>query len=1283
MGQVFEVMDVRTGQNVALKVVRPDAAVDPHRLRRGFEREIRLLQTVRHPALMPVLEASAPGAGTLFYTMPLMAGHTLQDRLPLAPAQAAPVFERLTAALTAMHAQRVLHRDIKPANVLFDEAGQAYLADFGLARDEGPAAGPASTVLGGTFRYASPEQITSQPLTPASDVFSLAVLMFQTLTGALPFAEFAQLHDAPRAALTSLNPNLPAELDEVFARALQVNPSARPQSVADLWREVQSGLAPLTQRAGPAPRQPPATPPVSPEALNHLRAWALAEMFIALGWSHPANPRPRPLTLDGQPLLARPLAHAAQVLAFEVRLPAAALPTNDQCRALYRQLPEAEKLLIVRAGDAAVWYWEDNRLPHVRSYRHGQPVEVILPVLAHVQLTVRDWQAGLTVLDVAERLRRALAAEKVTKKFYKDYEAALAPFLKAIKGLSKEAAPAYASTVLNRVMFCYFLQAKGLLPAPDYLQNGLRRAEPNAYYRDFLRPLWFEALGQPWETRPPAIRQAFAGVPYLNGGLFTPLPVEADPARPLAISNEAFAQVFAVLDRYHWHLDDRPSGRPNEINPDVLGFIFEKHINQKQMGAYYTKEDITNYIARNTILPRLLDRLADLHPHALTTLAARLNTHAEAYLFPALTQPDRLPTETDREFAARQRRADLAREALMRVTPADLTRALVTWNVHVEALVRDWLADLHDPLLARAFYFECLRPLSVLDPTVGSGAFLFAALNILYPLYETCLRRFEALASPRYPDFEQELARVRAHPNRAYFILKSIMLNNLYGVDIMPEAVEICKLRLFLKLAAALAPNQPDRLEPLPDIDFNIRAGNALVGFASLDDVAGFSLFTSDLPQRIQAVSRAVTDFRALQTALADDPAALRAAKASLLPELAALQADLDAGLAQHAGARSVRQFVASHQPFHWPLAFYAILAQGGFDVIIGNPPYVEYKEVKDDYQISGYVTESCGNLYAFVYERCLKLLQQDGRLSLIVPSASCGTPRMSPLMDLITDTFKDVWVSLYDERPGKLFDGVDQQLSIHVCGHKGKSSKIFITSMRHWYTRPDNERDSMFQTVFYVPVHSNQKIAGVFPKISFEIEQDILQKIFAVKSLSVLDFQKPEHTGKLFYRNAGGRYWRVIKSTPSGFRSEKGKKSSSTEKELLVPEKYKMVLVSLFSSSLFYWFWRVVSNCRHLTSREIESFPLADSIFSGNAYKVLDDLGRRYEQRLLETKIVSQKNSVYSGEIIQDEYQVSEAKPIIDEIDRVLGAHYGLSEAEVDFIIHYDIKYRLGGEED
>ncbi len=172
------------------------------------------------------------------------------------------------------------------------------------------------------------------------------------------------------------------------------------------------------------------------------------------------------------------------------------------------------------------------------------------------------------------------------------------------------------------------------------------------------------------------------------------------------------------------------------------------------------------------------------------------------------------------------------------------------------------------PELLRALW-NAIEKITVLDPTCGSGAFLFAAVNILDPLYEACLDRMEAFVEDaersgekgrreKFTDFRRILERVAAHPNRRYFVYKSIILNNLFGVDIMEEAVEICKLRLFLKLAAQVDPDGSyDNLgiEPLPDIDFNIRVGNTLVGYASYDEVRRAATSKLDFENTMEEIS--------------------------------------------------------------------------------------------------------------------------------------------------------------------------------------------------------------------------------------------------------------------------------------------------------------------------------------------------------------------------------------------------------------------------------------------
>jgi hypothetical protein len=299
------------------------------------------------------------------------------------------------------------------------------------------------------------------------------------------------------------------------------------------------------------------------------------------------------------------------------------------------------------------------------------------------------------------------------------------------------------------------------------------------------------------------------------------------------------------------------------------------------MGAYYTKEDITEYIGKNTIIPFLLDSAAKDCAIAFRpgegSVWNLLQHDPERYIYPSVlhgvdeplppeidagiddvskrggwnhpaAEPYALPTETWREHVARRQRCHEIREKLGAGEVAAVND-LVTLNLNIRQFIQDAIERSEGPDLLRAF-FKAIEKVTVLDPACGSGAFLFAALNILQPLYNACLERMEAFLDDldqlepdhdarKFSDFRRIRDQVRMHPNREYFILKSIVLNNLYGVDIMEEAVEICKLRLFLKLVAQVG--SYDQIEPLPDIDFNIRAGNTLVGFATNDQLARLS----------------------------------------------------------------------------------------------------------------------------------------------------------------------------------------------------------------------------------------------------------------------------------------------------------------------------------------------------------------------------------------------------------------------------------------------------------
>jgi hypothetical protein len=434
--------------------------------------------------------------------------------------------------------------------------------------------------------------------------------------------------------------------------------------------------------------------------------------------------------------------------------------------------------------------------------------------------------------------------------------------------------------------------------------------------------------------------------------------------------------------------------------------------------------------------------------------------------------------------------------------------------------------------LLRAFW-HAIEQVRVLDPTCGSGAFLFAALKILEPPSDACLDRMQVFVDElagsggkhhpeKFADFKKSLARVAEHPNHRYFVLKSIIINNLYGVDIMHEAVEICKLRLFLKLVAQV--EDAAKIEPLPDIDFNIRAGNTLVGFANYEAVKkavgsklDFDNAMGRIDEKAEECDRAAKMFRLMQTEH-DMPACdFAAAKGELRRRLGALADELDRYLAGEYGINEgnypkkkelearFQQWQASHQPFHWFSEFYGIMKSGGFDVIIGNPPYVEYTKVRKEYTVIGYLTESCGNLYDFVFERSIGLLNRSGLLGLIGPHSIASTYRKNSTQKLLLTLMNGAF-SYFSRRPGKLFEGADQCLCIFV-GHFKRdalSSKInedISTSYLRWYTE---ERDILFPKMHYTNVNLLRywDRFKVIPKIGENIEINILSKIGVQNSI-------------------------------------------------------------------------------------------------------------------------------------------------------------------------------------
>jgi serine/threonine protein kinase len=249
MGAVFEAFDEKLSRSVAIKIIKAELLNDVS-MRMRLEREAHMVARIRHPGVVSIYDFGELSDGSAFIVMEFLQGLDLADTLksegPGTPAQVATVLSQVGDALTAAHSQGMIHRDLKPANLFIIPSGNAFqvkVVDFGLAKSFGEQTSlTISGMLVGSPAYMSPEQIRQQPLDVRSDLFSLASLSYELLTGIMAFnAEHISdvltkvLLEEP-ARISSRLMGAPPELDIAFFEAFQKVPEKRPETVA-VWIE--------------------------------------------------------------------------------------------------------------------------------------------------------------------------------------------------------------------------------------------------------------------------------------------------------------------------------------------------------------------------------------------------------------------------------------------------------------------------------------------------------------------------------------------------------------------------------------------------------------------------------------------------------------------------------------------------------------------------------------------------------------------------------------------------------------------------------------------------------------------------------------------------------------------------------------------------------------------------------------------------------------------------------------------------------------------------------------
>ncbi|KAB1198410.1 MULTISPECIES: Eco57I restriction-modification methylase domain-containing protein [Haloferax] len=680
-------------------------------------------------------------------------------------------------------------------------------------------------------------------------------------------------------------------------------------------------------------------------------------------------------------------------------------PNLGESNELVLQLADDEFVVLVDAedGESATDYKPDSHTRHTNlvatndfeeftfltrtsgwdGHRHGR-IEYQRLSFTKNQFTRAsgEKQTVLTKLNSVEYGSSAAIfdtlydTKQVVEAFYRQFEELRTDLVEAVSGIPddrSEEKRRYVQVVLDRMMFLYFIQERRLLDRnTNYLHEQPRTVvgDGEDRYENFYRPLCFHYLTGD-EQNPD-----FGSIPYLNSGLFVKSPVEeAFPTAKLGDTaeetNELFDDILDFLSEWGWNLDERLDvGGPKNLSPAILGHIFEQTVNQKEMGAYYTPEDVTGFVCRQTIHPYLLEQLDD-------AVDADYESIDDVFGFSNTEASGERTSVGDEET---------------------LTRQLPTESVetkHVETL-----------------YHDVLKEVRILDPSVGSGAFLLAAQDVLVDIYVQCLeffQQFEAEDRRRElgPRTRDELAELTGDGGGvSLYAKRSAVLNNLYGVDVDEGAVEVCKLRLWLSIVADVE-DDPDEVEPLPNIDFNVRRGNSLVGFTTVGEVSSGDASTGDVippanggrgagatvEELYDDVIEAVDRHRTARCSR-EATEARRTAEALIETHSEELDDELCTQFTEAGVSEFTTAELSEYSPFHWPLEFASVYQNGGFDVIVGNPPYIRIQELKQSQPALVTYLNDAATFETPYYnydiaipfvERCESLLSDSGRLSFIM----------------------------------------------------------------------------------------------------------------------------------------------------------------------------------------------------------------------------------------------------------------------------------------------------------
>jgi hypothetical protein len=550
--------------------------------------------------------------------------------------------------------------------------------------------------------------------------------------------------------------------------------------------------------------------------------------------------------------------------------------------------------------------------------------------------------------------------------------------------------------LIDRLIFFYFLAQLKLVKVKneerewvldrkntrdffEWICNQLNESD----LQKFLNKIFFDVLGQIKESgfvsEEFAIgKERFSIIsPCLNGGLFIEEKIEGIPEGKIKISGIK-KLILEVLNNYNWIIGEEFPEEEDvigDLTPEIIGHIYEKFVvsleqigigkiklkdvqtvreelryGRKKIGAYYTPEEITNYISMNTIYPCIRDKLKE----------------------------------------------NFGKDG----------------EVLLDNLFKKNNFDKQELGIIKYLYFEILTKIKICDNACGSGSFLIAAGDVLLRLYSRVLKILEDNLSDD-KEVKEVLKDIRKSSTRNYYIVRQIIVNNLYGVDIMEGAVEIAKLRFWLWLISQVDPKRVEgkKIETLPNLDFNLMVGNTLIGFIDIEDLEfdfipvrpkkrwknlktkQYLITTWTDKDKVKWLKELAKQKQRFKTLPAHEAIKLKEELNKDIEKARKFLNEKFYSMLKSNGIKISEEEFRDLKPFHWGFEFYEAFnlekqkEERGFDIIIGNPPHGNLLTPIEKKWMSITHDHSRPNNVAEVFlERSLNQIKLHGRVGYVIP---------------------------------------------------------------------------------------------------------------------------------------------------------------------------------------------------------------------------------------------------------------------------------------------------------